>query len=77
MFQKTSHVGHGWEAFTAIKSAEWISFYTKAYLKSQRIVSRVNEEEKSVLLIKEKKPAGSNATVDKAWVNHGGEIYPG
>lgn len=50
--------------------------YTKAYLKSQRIVSRVNEEEKSALPIKYKKPAHSNATADVAWLNHGGEIYP-
>lgn len=50
--------------------------YTKAYLKSQRIVSRVNEEERSALPIKYKKPAYSNATVDIAWVNHWGKIYP-
>ena len=50
--------------------------YTKAYLKSQRIVSRVNEEEKSALPIKYKKPAYSNATVDIAWLNHGGKTYP-
>lgn len=31
--------------------------YAKAYLKSQRIGSRVNEEEKSALPIKYKKPA--------------------
>ena len=49
---------------------------TKAYLKSQSIVSRVNEEEKSALPIKYKKPAYSNATVDTAWLNHGGKIYP-
>lgn len=50
--------------------------YTKAYLNSQRIVSRVNEEEKSALPIKYKKPTYSSATVDIAWLNHRGKIYP-
>lgn len=50
--------------------------YTKAYLKSQSVVSRVNEEEKSALPIKYKKPTYSSATVDIAWLNHRGKIYP-
>lgn len=48
----------------------------KAYLKSQRIASRVNEEESSTLPIKYRKAADSDATIDTAWLDHEGKIHP-
>lgn len=48
----------------------------KAYLKSQRIASRANEEERSALPIKYRKVADADGTVDTAWLNHEGKIHP-